>query len=317
MPAIDPNSPVPLYHQLAESIRAAIRSGRLRQGDALTPLREAAEAWGVNVHTVRHAYTSLAREGLLESHRGVRGTRVARASDGGGSPHTRKQWQAGFVDRVLGEAREHGLSVAELTLALRRKEASTNPQVHVVECSRWQSRSHAAELSARYQLEAIPWSLEDGEPPAGTVVATYFHYNDFRRLWPRRLASVRFVTIHPDPVLRDVFADRPSLWVCESDANTAAAVAADLTALFDAESPVVRAKVASDPNRLAPRRSGRSAPHLFPPRAWAALTDEVRANPHVFELRYVFDQAELAAVALAEGWVALAEPLPVFKAGSL
>ena len=69
--SIDPDSPVPLYYQIAESIRTAIESGSLRPGDALTPLGEAAESWGVNVHTVRHPYTSLARDGLLKAHRGL------------------------------------------------------------------------------------------------------------------------------------------------------------------------------------------------------------------------------------------------------
>ena len=63
---VDPESPVPLYHQIAEGLRAAIEAGALAPGDALDPMRQAAETWGVNIHTVRHAYAALAREGLIE-----------------------------------------------------------------------------------------------------------------------------------------------------------------------------------------------------------------------------------------------------------
>ena len=74
--SIDPASPVPLYHQIAESIRSRIAAGSLESGDALEPMRQAAERWGVNLHTVRHAYAALARDGLVETSRGARGTRV-------------------------------------------------------------------------------------------------------------------------------------------------------------------------------------------------------------------------------------------------
>ena len=62
MPSFDPQSPVPLYHQIAEALRARMERGELRAGDALEPMRQAAERFGVNLHTVRHAYTALARD---------------------------------------------------------------------------------------------------------------------------------------------------------------------------------------------------------------------------------------------------------------
>ena len=52
---IDPKSPVPLYYQIAQAIRAQIEAGSIAPGDVLEPLRKAAESWGVNLHTVRHA----------------------------------------------------------------------------------------------------------------------------------------------------------------------------------------------------------------------------------------------------------------------
>ena len=48
---IDPESPVPLYHQIAQAIRAQMERAELRPGDALEPMRQAAErvARGENV----------------------------------------------------------------------------------------------------------------------------------------------------------------------------------------------------------------------------------------------------------------------------
>ncbi len=301
--AIDPQSPVPLYHQIAESIRAAIASGSLRPGEALTPLRQAAEHWGVNVHTVRHAYTALAREGLLKTHRGAQGTRVV----GGGQlvrlPPKPGTSLATFLESITDEAeRRYGLTPTALVNLLQRPRGKADRNVYVVECSRWQAESHAHELSSQYDVDAVPWPLQDGEPPEGVVLATYFHYNDVRKSWPRRLSSVHFASIHPDPLLRDVFADATSVCVCEMDQDTVDAVAADLIALFEPGRPEVRTRVAENPNALVPDRRGRADPHLFAPRAWAELTDDVRAHPNVFELRYILDQRDLQALADREGW---------------
>lgn len=299
---IDPDSPVPLYHQIAESIRGAIEAGELGPGEALTPLREAAEAWGVNVHTVRHAYTSLARDGLLEIHRGARGTRVAesppRLELAGGAKRSVEE----FLDRVRAEARaRYGLGGHELADALRARSDRERPRVYVVECSDWQAECHARELAGRVDVEAIAWAFDRGEPPEGAVLATYFHYNDIRRAWPRRLSGIHFVSIHPDPGLARLLADTDVVRVCEMDASTADAVAADLTALFDPGGLEIGIGVDPDPSRLADAATA-DAPSLFAPRAWAMLDEEARSRPGVFELRYVLDGEELDAVAARERW---------------
>jgi regulatory GntR family protein len=79
-PSLDPASPVPLYHQLAEALRYRIATGALAPGTALPPLRAAARQWGVNLHTVRHAYAALASLGLVRT-RAPHGTLVL-----GGAP---------------------------------------------------------------------------------------------------------------------------------------------------------------------------------------------------------------------------------------
>jgi DNA-binding transcriptional regulator YhcF (GntR family) len=78
---VDRNSELPLGTQLAWKLRAGIDSGRLRTGDRLPSLRDAAEAAGVNVNTVRAVYARLERSGLLRSEQG-RGTFVTGQGDG-------------------------------------------------------------------------------------------------------------------------------------------------------------------------------------------------------------------------------------------
>lgn len=63
-------SEAPLFEQLAATVRTNAAAGKLRSGDRLPAARGVAEALGVNVHTVLHAYQDLRDEGLLEMRRG-------------------------------------------------------------------------------------------------------------------------------------------------------------------------------------------------------------------------------------------------------
>ena len=88
---VDRNSELPLGTQLAWKLRAGIDSSRLRPGDRLPSLRDAAEAAGVNVNTVRAVYSRLERAGLLRSEQG-RGTFVTGRGDGDAA--TRRELRA-------------------------------------------------------------------------------------------------------------------------------------------------------------------------------------------------------------------------------
>lgn len=68
---IDKSSPVPLYFQIAENLRAAIESGALRPGDQLENEVDIGTGLGVSRPTVRQAIQRLVAEGLLARRRGV------------------------------------------------------------------------------------------------------------------------------------------------------------------------------------------------------------------------------------------------------
>lgn len=73
---IDRETPVPLYHQVAEQLSAAIARGDLQPGDAFENELAMAERLGLSRPTVRRAIQELVSQGLLLRRRGL-GTTVA------------------------------------------------------------------------------------------------------------------------------------------------------------------------------------------------------------------------------------------------
>ncbi|MCP8894814.1 GntR family transcriptional regulator [Shinella daejeonensis] len=68
--SVERNSPIPLYFQLAESLRAAIDSGVYGPGSKLPTESELCEQYDVSRSVVRQALQSLARDNLIETERG-------------------------------------------------------------------------------------------------------------------------------------------------------------------------------------------------------------------------------------------------------
>jgi GntR family transcriptional regulator len=73
---INKNSPIPIYYQLEEHIKALIENSELKPGDVLPPEREYAEKYQISRMTVRQAFTQLVNEGYLYRLQG-KGTFVA------------------------------------------------------------------------------------------------------------------------------------------------------------------------------------------------------------------------------------------------
>jgi len=64
---IDLHAGKPVYLQLADQIRHAAASGRLREGDALPSLRPLAEELRINRNTISKAYAELEGQGIIET----------------------------------------------------------------------------------------------------------------------------------------------------------------------------------------------------------------------------------------------------------
>ncbi|MGC7098505.1 GntR family transcriptional regulator [Amycolatopsis lurida] len=74
---VDPNSPEPLYFQVARQLRAAIEDGRLPAGGRLDNEVDLAARLHLSRPTIRQAIQSLVNQGLLVRKRGV-GTQVVK-----------------------------------------------------------------------------------------------------------------------------------------------------------------------------------------------------------------------------------------------
>lgn len=68
---IDKNNPVPLYLQLANILRAELRTGAFKHGEALPAERVLREAYDVSRATVREAVSQLKKEDIIETRRGA------------------------------------------------------------------------------------------------------------------------------------------------------------------------------------------------------------------------------------------------------
>jgi GntR family transcriptional regulator len=67
---LNPDSPIPLYHQLAERLSAQIRNGELTPGDRIPSEPQLVAMYGIGRPTVRQALDALVRQGLLCRRRG-------------------------------------------------------------------------------------------------------------------------------------------------------------------------------------------------------------------------------------------------------
>jgi GntR family transcriptional regulator len=68
---LDRNSPIPLYFQIAESLRQAISDGTLKPGERLDNELDLTEQLGVSRPTVRQAVQRLVDQGLVVRRRGL------------------------------------------------------------------------------------------------------------------------------------------------------------------------------------------------------------------------------------------------------
>jgi len=69
--SIDPNSPVPIYHQIADYIRRSVAAGVYQSSETLPSLRALAVELAVNPNTVQRAYDELVREEIIYARRGL------------------------------------------------------------------------------------------------------------------------------------------------------------------------------------------------------------------------------------------------------
>jgi GntR family transcriptional regulator len=110
---VDPSSAVPLFEQLAASVRVDAARGTISAGERLPAARDVADALDVNVHTVLRAYQLLREEGLVDLRRG-RGAVVTERVDQYGA-------LGESIPALVGQAKELGVGVAALIAMIRQE----------------------------------------------------------------------------------------------------------------------------------------------------------------------------------------------------
>lgn len=134
-----------LYQEIAESLRRRIAAGELAPDDKLPPVRQMAKQWNCTPGTVSRAYSMLAQEGLVTTHRGS-GTRVAASPLQPQNP----TWQwAALVNRAeqfLLDALHSGHTPAQVTSAL---------SVAIARWQEMQQRESPAERPSSGEPEAV------------------------------------------------------------------------------------------------------------------------------------------------------------------
>ena len=196
---INPELDVPIYQQLVDSIRAAIKNGALPVGQQLPTVQEMTEKLGIARGTIKRAYDELELAGLVEKAQG-RGTFVRYQPADSAS---RKEQAMAAIDDMLGRLEQMGFSPMEINIFLDRKlrekaEQEAFVKVALVECNP-ECLSHMSEqlnhidgvdLHA-YHLESIeqyPYQLNED---FDLVVTTSNHGDYLAEILPDKVPLAR------------------------------------------------------------------------------------------------------------------------------
>ena len=133
---INPELDIPIYRQLVDSIRAAVKKGILVSGQQLPTVQEVSADLSIAVGTIKRAYDELQREGLVEKIQG-RGTFVSYCP---ADKKSRKDQAMEAIDSMLDRLEEMGFSTGEINIYLNlklreRAEGEQKVKVALLECN--------------------------------------------------------------------------------------------------------------------------------------------------------------------------------------
>jgi GntR family transcriptional regulator len=117
---LDRHSGLPVYRQLVDQVRQALRLGILQPGDQLPSVRDVVEQVAINPNTVHRAYRELEHQGLVEGQAG-RGTFVRRSLPGLTKQHDALQRR---LTAWLASARAAGLDDEAIEAMVARAKES-------------------------------------------------------------------------------------------------------------------------------------------------------------------------------------------------
>lgn len=174
---------MPIAEQIAVQLRALIRTGRLRPGDRLPPVRVLAGFLRVNRNTVAKVYAALEQAGVLSTTPG-RGTFVTAAAVSGSAGVLLP-----LVDRLLQQARDEGIPAGDVAALVSRRagRARRRPRVGFVECNSSDLAYFSRQVAARLRIALTPVLLDDLKAALDDldiIATTMFHVEDVRKMAP-------------------------------------------------------------------------------------------------------------------------------------
>ena len=187
---VDRSLPIPVYQQLVDSIRAAIKKGQLVDGQQLPTVQELDLARG----TIIRAYNTLEQEGLVEKVQG-RGTFVRCAPI---SAQNRKERAMAAIDTLLDELDGMGFSASEINIFLNlklreRSEMEAKVKIALVECNTENLSQMAKQLQSipnvelySYLMSSIaqyPYNLNED---LDLILTTQSHAKELARILPMK-----------------------------------------------------------------------------------------------------------------------------------
>jgi len=133
---VSPQLDIPIYQQLVDRVRAAVKQGTLVSGTQLPTVQDLAQQLGVARGTVKRAYDELERDGLVEKIQG-RGTFVCYRP---ATPGNRKEQAMAAIDDLLDRLEAMGFSAGEVNIFLdlklrEREDRVCRLKVAVLECN--------------------------------------------------------------------------------------------------------------------------------------------------------------------------------------
>lgn len=187
---VNPELNIPIYRQLVDAIRAAVKKGVLTGGQQLPTVQDLSADLGISIGTIKRAYDELEREGIVEKGQG-RGTFVKRQST-----LSRKDQAMVAIDQMLQTLENIGFSPAEINIFLdlklrERAERECKVNVALLECNpenltqmaEQLRRINGIELNAHLMdsVEAYPYKLgEDMD----LVITTATHAQQVEAMLP-------------------------------------------------------------------------------------------------------------------------------------
>ena len=167
---LQPEIQLPRYELLAKKIKDQILSGALQPGDRLPTIRDCAKTENLSPGTVKHAYTALVEDGLIEMTRG-RGTIVLMQKKQGltGKAIEMVSTQSkamDLIDEMITSMLDLGFTEKEISIYfdLKMKDRSANHSrltAGVIDCNPETSRMIAADLLQHLDIEVYDFPLND------------------------------------------------------------------------------------------------------------------------------------------------------------